>query len=110
MTSCVSLFCVDAGDLARAHVIALVEVTDPVHYEDYRKAVLPTIEQYGGRFIARGGRVDVLEGEWAPRRVVIVEFASMQQARAWWESDEYAGPKKVRQQHSRGTLIAVEGV
>ena len=80
-----------------AHVIASVTVKDPVRYEDYRRAVLPTIEKYGGKFVARGGRVDVLEGEWRHNRLVIVEFPSVARARQWWESEEYAGPKALRQ-------------
>ena len=63
-----------------AYVIAMVDVKDPVRYEDYRRLVLPTITAYGGRFVARGGRTEVLEGEWAPRRLVIVEFPSRSSA------------------------------
>ena len=57
-----------------AYVIAIVDVKDPVRYEDYRRLVLPTITAYGGRFIARGGRTEALEGKWPAGRMVIVEF------------------------------------
>jgi uncharacterized protein (DUF1330 family) len=93
-----------------AYVIAIVDVKDPVRYEEYRKRVLPTITAFGGRFIARGGKIDVLEGKWDPRRVVIVEFPSVERAKAWWNSAEYAEPKAIRQATSEGTLILIEGV
>ncbi len=93
-----------------AYVIAIVDITDPVRYENYRQMVLPTITAYGGRFVARGGRTEVLEGDWAPRRVVIVEFPSLERAKEWWSSEEYADAKALRQATSEGTLIVVEGV
>ena len=93
-----------------AFVIALVDVKDPSRYEGYRQMVLPTITAYGGRFIARGGRTEVLEGAWAARRVVIVEFPSLERATEWWSSPEYAEAKALRQATSEGTLIVVEGV
>ena len=93
-----------------AYVIALIDVKDPARYEGYRQMVLPTITAYGGRFIARGGRTDVLEGAWAPRRVVIVEFPSLERAKAWWSSPEYAEAKALRQATSEGTLIVIEGI
>lgn len=92
------------------YVIAMVDIKDPVRYEDYRRQVLETITAHGGRFLARGGRTDLLEGEWSPKRVVIVEFPSLDHAKAWWASAEYAGPKALRQATSVGTLIAIEGV
>ena len=93
-----------------AYVIANIEVIDPVRYEDYRKLVLPTITAYGGRFLARGGRVDSLEGPWRPNRLVIVEFPSVERAKAWWSSPEYAEAKALRQATSDGSLIIIEGV
>ena len=93
-----------------AYVIALVDIKDPVRYESYRQMVLPTITAHGGRFIARGGRTEVLEGAWSPRRVVIVEFPSLEGAKAWWSSPEYSEAKALRQATSEGTLIVVEGV
>ena len=93
-----------------AYVIADVDVRDPARYEDYRRLVLPTITAYGGRFLARGGTVDVLEGPWRPSRLVIVEFPSVERARAWWSSPEYAGAKALRQATSQGSLVVIEGV
>jgi uncharacterized protein (DUF1330 family) len=93
-----------------AYVIANVEVKDPARYEEYRKMVLPTIQAFGGRFLARGGKIDSLEGPWHPNRIVIVEFPSVERARAWWSSPEYAPAKALRQQTSDGSLIVIEGV
>ena len=93
-----------------AYIIAMVDVKDPVRYEDYRRMVLPTITAYGGRFIARGGKTEVLEGPWQRNRLVIVEFPTFDQARAWWASDEYAEAKALRQATSDGTLVLIEGV
>lgn len=93
-----------------AYVIALVNVTDPERYEDYRRLVLPTITAFGGRFAARGGRTEVLEGTLSPGRVVIVEFPTLERAKEWWSSPEYSKAKAIRQATSDGTLIVVEGV
>jgi uncharacterized protein (DUF1330 family) len=93
-----------------AYVIANVAVKDPVRYEDYRRLVGPTLSKYGGRFVARGGAIEVLEGDWRPNRLVIVEFPSMDQARQWWNSAEYAEAKAIRQATSEGTLLILEGV
>jgi len=93
-----------------AYVIAHVDVKDPVRYEDYKKMVLPTITAYGGRFLARGGAVEILEGNWQPKRLVIVEFPSAEQARAWWASPEYAEAKALRQATSEGSLVLLHGV
>ena len=64
-----------------AYVVAEVEVTDPAVYEEYRKLVPSTIAKYGGKYLVRGGAVDVKEGGWQPKRLVVLEFASMDQAR-----------------------------
>jgi uncharacterized protein (DUF1330 family) len=93
-----------------AYVVANVTVKDPVRYEDYRRLVGPTLAKYGGRFIARGGAVEVLEGDWRPNRLVIVEFPSIDRAREWWHSPEYAEAKVIRQATSEGTLLILEGV
>ena len=93
-----------------AYVIANVDVKDPARYDEYRKMVLPTIQAFGGRFLARGGKIDSLEGPWHPNRIVIVEFPSVERAKAWWSSPEYAPAKALRQQTSDGSLIVIEGV
>ena len=72
-----------------AYIVAHIEVTDPARYEEYRRQVAATITQYGGRFLVRGGATEVLEGSLRPGRVVILEFASIEQAKTWWDSPEY---------------------
>ena len=93
-----------------AYIVANVEVTDPAAYEEYRKGVAATIQQYGGRFLVRGGAVEGLEGEDVPKRVVVLEFPNQERARAWWSSPEYAPLKALRKRASRGTLYFVAGV
>lgn len=93
-----------------AYVIANIQVNDPVRYEDYRRLVPPSIEKYGGRFVVRGGAVEALEGDWRPGRLVILEFPSVEQARAWWSSPDYSEARAIRQATSTGTLLLVEGV
>lgn len=93
-----------------AYVIANVTVKDPVRYEDYRKLVPESVRKYGGRFIVRGGTIEALEGDWRPARLVILEFPSAEQARAWWNSPEYSEARSIRQATSQGTLLILEGV
>ncbi len=92
-----------------AYVMGEIEVTDPAAYEDYRKQVMAVVTKYGGRFIVRGGRVETLEGGWAPKRFVALEFPSMEQAQKFYRSPEYAPLIELRQKASRGKLILVEG-
>ena len=93
-----------------AYVIANVEVTDAATYERYRKDVPATIEQYGGRFLVRGGAVTALEGDFQPKRIVVLEFPSVERAQAWWDSPEYRPLRALRQSASRGDLFVVAGV
>ena len=93
-----------------AYVIADVEITDSSAYEEYKKQTPATIAAFGGKFIARGGQVEVLEGDWNPNRVVILEFESVEKAKEWWASPMYQPARDLRQRVSRGSLIVVEGV
>ena len=93
-----------------AYVIADIDVHDPVRYADYRAMVPASIEAYGGRFLARGGNVESLEGPWRPKRTVILEFPSVERAKAWWDSEEYAPAKALRRSASQGSLILLEGL
>jgi uncharacterized protein (DUF1330 family) len=92
-----------------AYLIANIDVTDPAGYEEYRKGVPPTIVAHGGRFLARGGTVDVLEGSWIPRRLVIIEFPTMAALKSWYDSPEYRPLIELRNQFARSSLVAVEG-
>lgn len=93
-----------------AYVVVQVEIKDPVRYENYRRMVPPTIEQYGGRFVVRGGKVHTMEGDWAPKRFVLVEFPSVERAKAWWDSPEYREARDLRWATAESQLIIVEGV
>ncbi len=93
-----------------AYVFVHVDVHDPGRYKDYVKMSPVSIAQYGGRFIARGGRAEALEGPTPARRVVILEFPTYEQATAWHASSEYAEAKALRQATSSATMIVVEGV
>jgi len=93
-----------------AYVIVDVDITDPALYAAYIRVVPPTIAKYGGRFLVRGGRAETLEGSWSPKRVVVLEFPTFEQAREWWESEEYRDPKALRQSASVTDMILVEGV
>jgi uncharacterized protein (DUF1330 family) len=92
-----------------AYLIADVEVHDQTVYAEYRRHVLPLIQNHGGRFIVRGGAHEVLEGEWRPQRLVIIEFPDMAALKSWYRSLEYAKLIELRQGASRGSLVAVEG-
>jgi len=91
-----------------AYVIGEIDVRDPATYDQYRKQVLATVQKHGGRFLARGGKGEALEGA-APKRVVMLEFPSYQRALEWYRSAEYAPLIKLRQQASEGRLLLVEG-
>ena len=93
-----------------AYVIVDVSIADPEGYEEYRRQSAATVEAYGGRFLARGGAVTTLEGDWHPRRLVILEFESVARAQEWWSSAEYEAIKPIRQRTTDTQMIVVEGV
>ena len=93
-----------------AYVINDMEITDPVLFEEYRKLSPATVALYGGRFLVRGGRTETIEGDWSPKRLVILEFPSVEQAHAWAESVEYAPARQLRQRASQSNVIVVEGL
>ncbi len=92
-----------------AYVIVDLEVTDPARYAEYRQRVPATVAAYGGRFLVRGGEHEVVEGSWRPRRLVVLEFPSLAQARQWYDSEEYREPKAMRLAASNANLVFVEG-
>jgi uncharacterized protein (DUF1330 family) len=92
-----------------AYVIAEMDVHDPEQYDRYRTAVPETLARYGGRFLARGGEIGLLEGGWQPKRVVLLEFDDLAAARRWYESPEYQEVKQLREGAARLSLVAVEG-
>jgi uncharacterized protein (DUF1330 family) len=93
-----------------AYVIVNVDVKNPVEYEGYKKLTPGSLTNYQGKFIARGGKTEVLEGDWEPKRVVILEFPTYELAKAWWASAEYADAKVIRQQNASTQLIVTEGI
>ena len=92
-----------------AYVIVDIDVTDPAKFQEYRTQVPATVEKYGGRFIVRGGAIETLEGDWRPKRIVILEFPSVEAAKRWYDSEEYRAPKALRLATSRGNMLLVEG-
>ena len=94
----------------KAYVLAEIEVEDPERYEKYKALAPPVIAAHGGRYLARGGRTELLEGDRAPKRTVILEFPSLEQAKAWWSSIDYAEAKALRQASARTHMLIVEGL
>jgi len=93
-----------------AYLFVNIEITDPVGFDEYRKAVSPTIAAHGGRYLTRGGPTEVLEGDWQPRRVVILEFPDVGRLKAWYNSAEYRPLIDVRKRTSITDMVIVEGV
>ena len=93
----------------KGYVLGEIEITDPATFADYGKQVPATIAQYGGKYLVRGGKAEALEGA-APKRMVVLEFPSVEQARKWYTSPEYARLVTLRQKGSRGRLTLVEGM
>ena len=93
----------------KAYVIVDVRIEDPARYEDYKKLTPGSLIPYEGKFVVRGGRAETLEGSWKPGRIVVLEFPSMEKAKAWWSSEGYAPAKALRQSASTTEMIVVEG-
>ncbi|MGQ0600374.1 MAG: DUF1330 domain-containing protein [Anaerolineales bacterium] len=93
-----------------AYILVEVHVTDPDHYEGYKTLAAQTIAQYGGRYIVRGGHTETLEGEWSPKRLVILEFPTAEHAKTWLKSPEYAPARAMRHQYAHSQMILAEGV
>ena len=92
-----------------AYIVVEVEVRDAARYENYKGMVPPSLAPYSGRFLVRGGNVETLEGRWSPKRLVIVEFPSVENAKAWWAGAEYSEAKALRQATADTQMIVVEG-
>ncbi|MBL4780605.1 MAG: DUF1330 domain-containing protein [Porticoccaceae bacterium] len=93
-----------------AYVIVDVKVTDPEAYEAYKKLAPAAIEAFGGEYLARGGAVDVFEGNRTPNRTVILRFESMAKARAWVDSEQYREARMARHKSAVSQMMVVEGV
>jgi uncharacterized protein (DUF1330 family) len=93
-----------------AYIIADSHVTDPAMYDQYRALVPAALAAYGGRFLVRGGETAVLEGDWSPRRVIVIEFADLAAARTFYDSPEYRAARNLRAGAATIDMIAVAGV
>ena len=93
-----------------AYVIVEIDIHDPVGYEEYKKLAGATVEKYGGKYVVRGGRTEVLEGDWTPKRIVVLQFDSRQHAKDWLDSEEYREPRKMRHRTARTNMILIEGM
>jgi uncharacterized protein (DUF1330 family) len=93
-----------------AYVIVETDVTDPAQYEQYKAASPAAVEAGGGRFLARGGELTVLEGDWQPTRLVVLEFEDVAAARDWYQSEVYQQAKKLRDGAARLRMVAVQGI
>ncbi len=93
-----------------AYVIVEIDIVDPAGYEEYKKLAGATVEKYGGKYVVRGGRTEVLEGHWKPKRIVVLQFDSPQHAKDWLNSEQYREPRKMRHCTARTNMILVEGV
>ncbi|PKB76715.1 MAG: hypothetical protein BZY86_00090 [SAR202 cluster bacterium MP-NPac-SRR3961935-G1] len=94
---------------APGYLIGDIEVTDPDTYAKYAAGVPETVALYGGTYLVRGVQGEVAEGSWTPKRLVVLEFESLERAKAWYDSPEYADLKKLRQSASKGNLIFADG-
>lgn len=92
------------------YVIVEIEVTDPVGYEEYKKLAGATVAQYGGKYIVRGGAAETLEGDWQPKRIVILQFENVQRAKEWLNCPEYVEPREMRHRTAKTKMIVVEGL
>jgi uncharacterized protein (DUF1330 family) len=93
-----------------AFLVVQIAVRDAATYERYRELAPPSIAMYGGRYVVRGGATEPLEGTWRPARLVILEFPSVERAREWWDSPEYAAAKALRQSCADTEMLLVDGL
>jgi uncharacterized protein (DUF1330 family) len=93
-----------------AYFVANVEVTNPEAFQEYVKGAPATVAAYGGKYIARGGAIEILEGDWAPKRLTIIQFDSVARAKEWFNSPEYAPFKEIRRKTTTARLLVTEGV
>ena len=92
-----------------AYIIVDVNINNPQEYEEYKRLTPASITAHSGKFVVRGGTTETLEGDWQPGRIVVLEFPSFEQAKAWWASEEYAPAKAIRQKNADTRMIVVEG-
>ncbi len=96
--------------MAAYFIVDQLEVTDPDTMKEYSAGVGATVARYNGKPLVRGGDFEVLEGNYQPRRMIVLEFADMATLKAWYDSDDYAALKEMRQSSSSANIVAVEGM
>jgi len=92
-----------------AFIVAEIIIKDQENYEIVKKRTPPTVAKYGGKYLARGGMTETLEGNWNPQRIVIIQFDSVETAKNWWNSEIYEPIKKMRQAYSITNMVITEG-
>ncbi len=92
-----------------AYIIADIDVTDPAGFEEYRQKVSPMIAKWGGKYLVRGGPMETVEGDWAPKRLVVLEFESLERAKEFYSSEEYRLVMEIRHKTAVSNLVIVEG-
>lgn len=92
-----------------AYVIVDIDVHDPAGYEEYKKLAPAAVELYGGKYIARGGKTETLEGDWSPSRLVILQFENSEQAKKWLYSDQYRQARAMRHKTADSKMLVIEG-
>ena len=93
-----------------AYFIVNLEVTNRKGFEKYRRTVPPIVSKYGGKYVARGGDFQVLEGNWRPKRVIILEFPSMEHAREFYDSEDYKPFLALRASSTNSEVVLVDGI
>ena len=93
-----------------AYVIVDIDIIDQATYDEYKQLSPATVAAYGGKYLTRGGRTEIMEGEWLPKRLVILQFESVARARQWLDSPEYTAIKHLRHKATKTNMIVTEGV
>jgi uncharacterized protein (DUF1330 family) len=92
-----------------AYIIVEIDVLDPTGYEEYKRLAGATVAKHGGKYIVRGGKTEVLEGDWNPKRIVVLEFDSASRAKKWLNCEEYREPRQMRHRTAKTNMVLVEG-
>ena len=92
-----------------AYIIVNIDTAGSPEYDTYKEMAQDTVTQFGGRYIVRGGPMHLLEGEWQPKRLVVLEFPTLERAREWWESEAYAPAKALRQSLAHTEMVLISG-
>ena len=92
-----------------AYVIVDIDIFDPAGFAEYRKSIVSLVEKYGGKYVAVSDRIETLEGDWHPPRIVMIEFESMKRAKEWFDSAEYRPLCQIRKRTAKTNMILIEG-